>query len=67
MEPTTDLQKFVERARENRLTISFEHAVDAVESEKLFTAAYRTIRGIDASGFEPAAIFVPTKSSRLCG
>ena len=64
MPPENNTQKFVERARENRLEISIEHA-EAVDVMMPDTeAGYAAIREIDTTGFEPAAIFVPTASKR---
>jgi uncharacterized membrane protein len=62
--PENSVRKFIERARENRLEISIEHAeeVDVMLSDT--EAGYAAIREIDTTGFEPAAIFVPTPSKR---
>ena len=63
MEPAFDPLKFAERAREDRLEISTGHASEVVGLEAV-KAAYSIIRDIDTTGFEPAAIFVPTVSGR---
>ena len=60
----SNAEKFVERARENRLEISIEHAEETGVMMPDTEAGYAAIREIDTTGFEPAAIFVPTPSKR---
>ena len=62
--PENNARKFVERARENRLVISIEHAEQAGVMMPDTEAGYAAIREIDTTGFEPTAIFVPTPSKR---
>ena len=57
-----DGQQFAERAQENRLHISLDHAAAIEGFANAVEAAISTIREIDTTGFEPAAIFVPTPS-----
>jgi hypothetical protein len=64
MSSTDQHEEFVERAHENRLKISRSHAEEIGSFSESVTAAYSTIREIDTTGFEPAAIFVPTPSER---
>ena len=61
---STDPQKFVDRAKENRLEISLDDAEDLGEFLASVDTTYAAIREIDTTGFEPAAIFVPTASKR---
>ena len=61
---STDPQKFVDRAKENRLEISLTDAEDLGEFRTSVDSTYAAIREIETSGFEPAAIFVPTASKR---
>lgn len=56
--------QFREQARENRLEISLEDAERVAELMGEVEASYATIRGINTTGFEPTAIFVPTPSKR---
>lgn len=62
MTPADDARQFAERAHENRLQISADDAAAIGAFAAAVEAAYSTIREIDAAGFEPAAIFVPTTS-----
>jgi hypothetical protein len=64
MPSSSNPQNFVDRARENRLEISLDHASDLGEFSKAVDGAYAVIREIDTTGFEPDAIFVPTFSKR---
>ena len=62
MKPTTGARHFAGQARENRLHISVDDAAALGSFAAAVDAAYSTIREIDATGFEPAAILVPTPS-----
>ena len=62
MKPTANARHFADQARENRLHISVDDVVALDSFATAMGAAYSTIREIDATGFEPAAIFVPTPS-----
>ncbi|MEE8045883.1 MAG: hypothetical protein V3T49_03500 [Dehalococcoidia bacterium] len=64
MSPKNNPRKFKEQARENRLEISIEDAEMVNELMGDVEASYTVIRDIDTTGFEPAAIFVPTQSKR---
>jgi hypothetical protein len=61
---STDPQKFVDRAKENRLEISLADAEALIGFSPDVDRTYAAIREIDTTGFEPAAIFVPTPSKR---
>jgi len=62
MATSNDAQQFDERAQENRLHISTSDAAEIGGFAEAVAAAISTIRGIDTTGFEAAAIFVPTPS-----
>jgi hypothetical protein len=62
MATSNDAQQFDERAQENRLYISMSDAAEIGGFAEAVAAAISTIRGIDTTGFEAAAIFVPTPS-----
>ena len=62
MATSNDAQQFDERAQENRLYISMSDAAEIGGFAGAVAAAISTIRGIDTTGFEAAAIFVPTPS-----
>ncbi len=64
MSETYDPQKFVDRAKENSLEISLADAEDLGEFSTAVDGTYAAISEIDTTGFEPAAIFVPTPSKR---
>ena len=64
MTSSEDTKEFVRRASENGLHISADHASEIGGFGAVVDAAYVTIREIDTTGFEPAAIFVPTPSKR---
>jgi hypothetical protein len=64
MPPASTPEQFSDRANEHGLVISSEDAADIGGFGSIVDAAYATIREIDTSGFEPAAIFVPTPSKR---
>lgn len=64
MNRANDALNFAEQAGENQLRISAADAEEINLFGQAARAAYSTIRGIDTTGFEPAAIFVPTDSSR---
>ncbi len=64
MSPKSNPHNFKEQARENRLEISIEDAELVNELMGDVEASYAVIRDIDTTGFEPAAIFVPTQSKR---
>jgi hypothetical protein len=67
MTSTSDAQQFAELAGENLLHISAEHAAEIESFGSAVKAAYSTIRNINTTGFEPAAIFVPTPSGARTG
>ena len=62
MATSNDAQQFDERAQENRLHISVSDATEIGGFAEAVAAAISTIREIDTTGFEAAAIFVPTPS-----
>jgi hypothetical protein len=62
MATSNDAQQFNERAQENRLYISMNDAAEIGGFAEAVAAAISTIRGIDTTGFEAAANFVPTPS-----
>ena len=62
MATSNDAQQFDERAQENRLHISMSDAAEIGGLAEAVAAAISTIREIDTTGFEAAAIFVPTPS-----
>ena len=62
MATSNDAHQFDERAQENRLHISTSDADEIGGFAEAVAAAISTIREIDTTGFEPAAIFVPTPS-----
>lgn len=62
MATSNDAQQFDERAQENRLHISMSDAAEIGGFTEAVAAAISTIREIDTTGFEAAAIFVPTPS-----
>ena len=62
MATSNDAQQFDERAQENRLHISMSDAAEIGGFAAAVAAAISTIREIDTTGFEAAAIFVPTPS-----
>ena len=62
MATSNDAQQFDERAQENQLHISMSDAAEIGGFAGAVAAAISTIRGIDTTGFEAAAIFVPTPS-----
>ena len=62
MATSNDAQQFDERAQENRLHISMSAAAEIGGCAEAGAAAISTIREIDTTGFEAAAIFVPTPS-----
>ncbi len=62
MPSKSDAQQFADRARENQLEISVAQAGEFGGFGEAVKAAISTIREIDSAGFEPAAIFVPTRS-----
>ena len=62
MATSNDAQQFDERAQENRLHISKSDAAEIGGFAEAVAAAISTIREIDTTGFEAAAIFVPTPS-----
>jgi hypothetical protein len=64
MPQTNNPQEFTERAKENQLEISVQHAEEIGDFAAIVSAAYSTIRDIDTTGFEPSNIFVPTSSKR---
>jgi len=64
MTPSLDPQEFSERAQETGLEISVEDATELGSFSEAVEATYAAIREIDTTGFEPAAIFVPTPSKR---
>ncbi|MDG0867392.1 hypothetical protein [Candidatus Lucifugimonas marina] len=57
-------QEFVDRAKENNLSITAEDAAGLGVFADNVSSTYEAIREIDTTGFEPAAIFVPTPSKR---
>lgn len=64
MNPSDNLQHFYDHAQEHLLVISTEDAANIGEVGSSVTSTYAAIREIDTTGFEPAAIFVPTPSKR---
>jgi len=64
MNPSDNPQHFYDRAQEHQLVISTEDAANIGEVGSSVTSTYAAIREIDTTGFEPAAIFVPTPSKR---
>jgi hypothetical protein len=64
MNPFDDPQDFSDRAQEHQLEISAEDARNIVSVGADVARTYASIRQIDTTGFEPAAIFVPTPSKR---
>ncbi len=64
MSPTDNAREFSDRANEHHLKISIVDAEDIGGFGAVVDAAYSTIREFDTTGFEPAAIFVPTQSKR---
>lgn len=64
MNPFDDPQHFSDRAQELQLEISSEDARNIGGVGADVARTYAAIREIDTTGFEPAAIFVPTPSKR---
>jgi hypothetical protein len=64
MSSTSNSQHFSDQARKNRLVVSPHDAEVAAGMMAETDDIYATIREIDTTGFEPAAIFVPTPSQR---
>ena len=64
MNPFDDPQHFSDRAQEHQLEISAEDARNIGSVGADVARTYAAIRQIDTTGFEPAAIFVPTPSKR---
>ncbi|MBT3994489.1 MAG: hypothetical protein HOF01_01710 [Chloroflexi bacterium] len=64
MKPSDNPQHFSDRAQEHQLVISAEDAANIGEVGASVASTYAAIRQIDTTGFEPAAIFVPTPSKR---
>ena len=64
MPSTSNSQQFSEQARDNRLVISAQDAEIVAGMMADTEDIYATIREIDTTGFEPAAVFVPTPSKR---
>ena len=62
MTTSNDAQQFADRAQENRLHISIGDAAVLGSFSAAVEVAISTIREIDTTGFEPAAVFVPTPS-----
>jgi hypothetical protein len=59
-----DPQHFSDRAQEHQHEISAEDARNIGSVGADVARTYASIRQIDTTGFEPAAIFVPTPSKR---
>ena len=64
MNPLDDPHHFSDRAQEHQLEISEEGARNIGSVGADVARTYAAIRQIDTTGFEPAAIFVPTPSKR---
>jgi hypothetical protein len=64
MPSTSNSQQFSDQARDNRLEISAQDAEIVAGMVADTEDIYAAIREIDTSGFEPAAIFVPTPRKR---
>ncbi len=64
MNPFDNPQHFSDRAQELQLEISSEDSRNIGGVGADVARTYAAIREIDTTGFEPAAIFVPTPSKR---
>jgi len=59
------IQEFIKLAAIIGLDVSVEHAAEALLHLPVAESAIEAVRSVDTSDFEPDAIFVPTKSSRI--
>ena len=57
------IQEFINLAASIGVDVSEEHASEALMHLPTVESAIEAVRGVDTSGFEPDAIFVPNKSS----
>ena len=64
MPPTNKQQQFSNEAREHDLTISVDDDEKVHMLRKEVDQVYLVIQSIDTTGFESAAIFLPTPSRR---
>ncbi|MGA0275382.1 MAG: hypothetical protein ACO3L6_04990 [Dehalococcoidia bacterium] len=58
------IQEFINLAASIGVDVSEEHASEALMHLPVAESAIEAVRAVNSSGFEPGAIFVPTKSSR---